>query len=69
VRGNGRIKRKRTVGEACVEVIRDGILEFSVDGIDEFLLFGGGHLENRGKEGEEGEREGEGGKGNGERAG
>ena len=51
-----KIERKRTVGEACVEVVRDGIVELSVDGIDEFLLFGGGHLENRGNEGGRGRK-------------
>jgi hypothetical protein len=41
---------ERTIGEACVEVIRDGRVELLVDRIVEELYFGGGHR----KEGEEG---------------
>lgn len=66
--GNGGIKRKRTVCDARVEVVRDGIVELFVDGVDEFLLVGGGHLENERKEGTEGKGE-KGGKESGARGG
>ena len=69
--GNGGIKRKRTVGDASVEIVRDGIVELVVDDVDEYLLVGVGHLEKRRKEGTEGtERKGgKGGKGSGVRGG
>jgi hypothetical protein len=34
---------ERTIGEAWVEVFRDGIVELLVDRIVEELYFGGGH--------------------------
>ena len=34
---------ERTIGEACVEVIRDGIVELLVDQIVDELYFGGRH--------------------------
>ena len=38
---------ERTIGEAWIEVTRDGLVELLVDRIDEELFFGGGHKKDK----------------------